>query len=101
MPILWGHSRAGPFTIPQGNHKLTALSGSPHPKDFALAVYVGLSSAACYRHLPDNVVGAQAQWLALSSNAKQLFTDKSAEYIPFDQPSFVVDAIREVYTQTR
>jgi hypothetical protein len=37
-------------------------------------------------------------WLELSSNARQLFTDKSSEYIPFDQPSFVVDAIREVYT---
>ena len=28
-----------------------------------------------------------------------LFTDKSSEYIPFDQPSFVVDAIREVFIQ--
>ena len=28
--------------------------------------------------------------------AGQLFTDKSSEYIPFDQPGFVVDAIREV-----
>jgi len=44
------------------------------------------------------VARAQAKWLALSSNAKQLFTDKSSEYIPFDQPSFVVDAIREVFT---
>jgi hypothetical protein len=30
-----------------------------------------------------------------------LFTDKSSEYIPFDQPGFVVDAIREVYTQSK
>ncbi len=44
---------------------------------------------------------AQARWLALSSNSKQLFTDKSSEYIPFDQPDFVVDAIREVYAQSR
>ena len=49
----------------------------------------------------DNVARAQAQWLKLSSNAKQLFTDKSSEYIPFDQPSFVVDAIREVYSQSK
>jgi pimeloyl-ACP methyl ester carboxylesterase len=47
------------------------------------------------------VAHAQAQWLALSSNARQLFTDKSSEYIPFDQPDFVVDAIREVYSQSR
>jgi pimeloyl-ACP methyl ester carboxylesterase len=49
----------------------------------------------------DNVARAQAQWLKLSSNARQLFTDKSSEYIPFDQPDFVVDAIREVYTQNK
>ena len=47
------------------------------------------------------VAREQAEWLKLSSNAKQLFTDKSSEYIPFDQPDFVVDAIREVYTQSK
>jgi pimeloyl-ACP methyl ester carboxylesterase len=49
----------------------------------------------------EKVARAQAEWLALSSNAKQLFTDKSSEYIPFDQPSFVVEAIRDVYAQSR
>ena len=49
----------------------------------------------------DGVARAQAHWLELSSNARQLFTDKSSEYIPFDQPDFVVDAIREVYTQSK
>ncbi len=49
----------------------------------------------------EEVARAQAKLLALSSNAKQLFTDKSSEYIPFDQPSFVVDAVREVYAQSR
>jgi hypothetical protein len=44
---------------------------------------------------------SQAKWLELSSNAKQLFTDKSSEYIPFDQPNFVVDAIHEVYIQNK
>ena len=46
------------------------------------------------------VARAQAKWLELSSNARQLFTDKSSEYIPFDQPDFVVEAIREVYSQS-
>ena len=46
------------------------------------------------------VARAQAKWLELSSNAKQLFTDRSSEYIPFDQPDFVVEAIREVYSQS-
>jgi pimeloyl-ACP methyl ester carboxylesterase len=49
----------------------------------------------------ENVARTQAGWLKLSSNAKQLFTDKSSEYIPFDQPDFVVDAIREVYIQSK
>jgi pimeloyl-ACP methyl ester carboxylesterase len=49
----------------------------------------------------EKVAREQAKWLELSSNARQLFTDKSSEYIPFDQPDFVVDAIREVYSQSR
>jgi pimeloyl-ACP methyl ester carboxylesterase len=49
----------------------------------------------------DHVAQAQARWLALSSNSKQLTTDRSSEYIPFDQPDFVVDAIHEVYVQSR
>jgi pimeloyl-ACP methyl ester carboxylesterase len=47
------------------------------------------------------VARAQAKWLAMSSNAKQLFTEKSSEYIPFDEPSFVIEAIREVYSQSK
>jgi pimeloyl-ACP methyl ester carboxylesterase len=49
----------------------------------------------------EQVAREQAKWLELSSNARQLFTDKSSEYIPFDQPGFVVDAIREVYSQSK
>ena len=44
---------------------------------------------------------AQARWLPLSSNAKQIFVTKSSEYIPFDQPDAVVGAIREVYDQSK
>ena len=49
----------------------------------------------------DEVAHAQAKWLALYSNAKQLFTVNSSEYIPFDQPDFVVAAIHEVYVESR
>lgn len=49
----------------------------------------------------DKVAREQAKWLQLSTNARQLFTDKSSEYIPFDQPSIVVDAIREVSDQRK
>ena len=56
-------------------------------------------SAEQQRHQQE-IARAQAAWLQLSTNAKQLFTDKSSEYIPFDQPSFVIDAIREVFIQS-
>jgi pimeloyl-ACP methyl ester carboxylesterase len=44
---------------------------------------------------------AQARWLDLSSNAKQVFTRNSSEYVPFDEPAVVVDAIREVFEQRK
>lgn len=47
-----------------------------------------------YEH---QIAQAQARWLALSSNAKQIFVQNSSEYIPFDQPDEVVKAIRDVY----
>ena len=57
--------------------------------------------APAHEKYEQGVERTQAQWLGLSSNARQLFTDKSSEYIPFDQPGFVVDAIRDVYSQSR
>ena len=39
---------------------------------------------------------AQSRLLELSSNAKQIFTKNSSEYIQFDEPDTVVNAIREV-----
>ena len=69
-----------------GNHGVHALDQA-HPLN---------AEQQKYEH---EVAREQAGWLALSSNAKQLFTDKSSEYIPFDQPSFVVDAIHEVFAQ--
>ena len=43
---------------------------------------------------------AQARLLALSSNAKQIFVANSSEYVQFDNPDAVVNAIREVYDQS-
>jgi hypothetical protein len=44
---------------------------------------------------------AQARLLTLSSNTKQIFVPNSSEYVQFDDPKAVVDAIREVYTQSK
>jgi len=43
---------------------------------------------------------AQARWLALSSNSKQIVVPNSSEYIQFDQPDAVVSAVREAYDQS-
>jgi pimeloyl-ACP methyl ester carboxylesterase len=51
-----------------------------------------------YEH---EVALAQAQWLQLSSNAKLVIADHSSEYIVFDQPDIVTEAIREVFTQSK
>lgn len=40
---------------------------------------------------------AQSRWLTLSSDAKQIFVQNSSEYIGFEQPDAVVDAVREIY----
>jgi len=44
---------------------------------------------------------AQARWLSLSSNAKQIFAINSSEYIQFDAPEVVVSAVRDVYDQSQ
>jgi len=44
---------------------------------------------------------AQARWFALSSNAKQIFPHNSSEYIQFDDPDTLINAVHEVYDLTR
>ena len=44
---------------------------------------------------------AQARWLALSANARQIFARHSSEYIQFDEPATLINAVREVYDQAR
>jgi pimeloyl-ACP methyl ester carboxylesterase len=51
-----------------------------------------------YEHV---VALAQARWLGLSSNARQIFVQQSSEYIQFDQPDAVTQAIREVLSQSK
>jgi pimeloyl-ACP methyl ester carboxylesterase len=44
---------------------------------------------------------AQARWLTLSSNSKQIFTHNSSEYIQFDEPETLINSVREVYDLAR
>jgi pimeloyl-ACP methyl ester carboxylesterase len=69
--------------ITTGNHAVGTLGRSP----------------TSLKHLKYEyeIALAQARWLDLSSNAKQVFTRNSSEYAQFDEPTVVVDAIREVF----
>ncbi len=51
-PILWGHEKEGPFTIIEGNNRLTAYVGSGET-DLDIAVFVGLSPLRCVWHIHD------------------------------------------------
>jgi hypothetical protein len=52
LPILWGHDSDGPFTIMEGNNRLTSYVGSGQT-DLDIPVFVGLSPLKCLYHLPD------------------------------------------------
>lgn len=52
-PILWGHSKTGPFTILEGNNRLTAYAASSR-MSLKLPCYVGLSMNPCFWHLADD-----------------------------------------------
>ena len=40
---------------------------------------------------------AQARWLTLSSNRRQVTVNDSSEYVQFDRPDVVVDTIHEAW----
>ncbi len=52
-PLLWGHNKAGPFTILEGNHRLTAIAGSASDLPVNWSCYVGISNGTCFWHLAD------------------------------------------------
>jgi pimeloyl-ACP methyl ester carboxylesterase len=82
-----------------GSRPLRILTLHPHYSDDA-----STPSALHFDHLrrEEEYAAAQAQLLALSSNAKQIFVYKTKKaYIQFDEPEVVVDAIREAYDQSR
>ncbi len=54
-PILWGHTKEGPFTIIEGNHRLVAYASLQNGPELNISFYVGLSNEYCFLHLPDPV----------------------------------------------
>ena len=81
-----------------GAHPVRVLSTGNHGVGS-----VATPRATSLKHLryEYEVTLAQSRLLELSSNAKQIFTKNSSEYIQFDEPDTVIDAIREVYDQSK
>jgi hypothetical protein len=52
-PILWGHSKAGPFTIIEGNHRLAAYTSTSSASGLSIPVLIGLSPTPCHYHIDD------------------------------------------------
>jgi hypothetical protein len=52
-PILWGHTKAGPFTIIEGNKRLIAYAASGQT-GMDVPVLIGLSPMRCHWHTLDN-----------------------------------------------
>jgi len=52
-PILWGHNKSGPFTILEGNNRLTAYAAARHRPPMNIPIYIGLSDKPCFWHLSD------------------------------------------------
>lgn len=68
--------------LTSGNHGVGHLDRPPEP------------SIEQLKYEYDRAV-AQSKWVTLSTNAKQIFVKASSEYIQFDRPDAVVDAVKE------
>jgi hypothetical protein len=52
-PILWGHVKKGPFTIIEGNNRLTSYAAAPDLPPLNIPVIIGLSKTPFYFHIFD------------------------------------------------
>ncbi len=52
-PILWGHEKAGPFTILEGNTRLIAYASQGQQSALMIPALVGLSPTPCCFHIFD------------------------------------------------
>lgn len=48
-----------------------------------------------------DVAVAQSRWLSLSSDSRQIFVEKSGEYVQFDRPDVIVNTVREIWERAR
>lgn len=74
--------------ITTGNHAVHFLDNPPPP-------------TIDHLKMEYDVAVAQSRWLSLSSDSRQIFVEKSGEYVQFDRPDVVVGTIREVWEKAR
>jgi pimeloyl-ACP methyl ester carboxylesterase len=74
--------------LTSGNHAVGHLDRPPDP------------TIAHLKYEYDRAV-AQSRWLTLSMDAKQIFVKGSSEYIQFDRPDAVIDAVQNVIELSR
>lgn len=71
-----------------GQHGIGAAGGRPDP-------------TREWQSYEAKVTRAQARWLALSSDSRQIFVSGSGMYIERDKPEAVIAAVREVYDASK
>jgi hypothetical protein len=75
MPVLWGHSRDGPFTIIDGHHRLTSYARYAGASTPSIPVLVGLSETPCWLHAMDHPVWPVANHLLKSGRDGEPWPD--------------------------
>ena len=74
--------------ITTGNHAVHFLDKEPPPTIEHLKMEY-------------DVAVAQSKWLSLSSDSRQIFAEKSGEYVQFDRPDLIVATVKELVDKTR
>lgn len=59
-PLLWGHTRQGPFTILEGNNRLVNYASTTSRPALEIVCFIGLSPSTCVWHEPDRPFPAGA-----------------------------------------
>ena len=95
MPFDEAYLKKHPVSL--GARPVRVVSTGNHAVDSVTA-----PRATSLKHLryEYEVTLAQSRLLKMSSNAKQVFTKNSSEYIQFDEPDTAVSAIREVFDES-
>lgn len=92
--MAWDEEWLAHHRVPLGARPLRVVSAGNHgvghlPKEPNLD--------AKFLEAQRQFAAAQARWLELSSDSRQIFARHSSEYVQFDEPDTVVEAIREVH----